>query len=285
MWVLRRRKTVQSLAWTQSHSPTGMFHVPADSSGVWGCTEGSWPSKAVPRPRAQGEPFPGPGPSHTGSYKGCREASKSLQGSVHLTSKHRVKRGLRAHGREIFIRWFKKKGCVVWEHILGSYDKVKQATTTAITGNSESFSAQNFHVSDQIPHFLPPPPFFAFLRSHPRHMEVPRLGVKSELQLPAYTTATAMQDPSHIRDLHHSPWQHQILNPLSNARDQNRIFIDTNWVHYHWATTGSPVWVIYNKRPVLPYSAFFNTILSKAIENYPTLFKTRFKTTLFKTRN
>ena len=28
------------------------------------------------------------------------------------------------------------------------------------------------------------------------HMEVPRLGVKSELQLAAYTTATAMQDPS-----------------------------------------------------------------------------------------
>ena len=27
-------------------------------------------------------------------------------------------------------------------------------------------------------------------------MEVPRLGVKSELQLPAYTTATATQDPS-----------------------------------------------------------------------------------------
>ena len=27
-------------------------------------------------------------------------------------------------------------------------------------------------------------------------MEVPRLEVESELQLPAYTTATAMQDPS-----------------------------------------------------------------------------------------
>ena len=27
-------------------------------------------------------------------------------------------------------------------------------------------------------------------------MEVPRLGVRPELQLPAYTTATAMQDPS-----------------------------------------------------------------------------------------
>ena len=29
-------------------------------------------------------------------------------------------------------------------------------------------------------------------------MEVPRLGVESEPQLPAFATATAMQDPSHI---------------------------------------------------------------------------------------
>ena len=34
------------------------------------------------------------------------------------------------------------------------------------------------------------------------HMEVPRLGVKLELQLSAYTTATAKQDPSHVCDLH-----------------------------------------------------------------------------------
>ena len=43
-------------------------------------------------------------------------------------------------------------------------------------------------------------------------MEVPRLGVESELQLPAYITATAMQDPSRISDVHHSLWQSQILN-------------------------------------------------------------------------
>ena len=29
-------------------------------------------------------------------------------------------------------------------------------------------------------------------------MEVPRLGVKLELQLPAYTTATVTRDPSHV---------------------------------------------------------------------------------------
>ena len=43
-------------------------------------------------------------------------------------------------------------------------------------------------------------------------MEVPRLGVELELQLPAYTTATATQDLSHVCNLYHSSWQYQILN-------------------------------------------------------------------------
>ena len=34
---------------------------------------------------------------------------------------------------------------------------------------------------------------FAFLGPHLWHMEVPRLGIQSKLQPPAYTTATAMQ--------------------------------------------------------------------------------------------
>ena len=74
--------------------------------------------------------------------------------------------------------------------------------------------------------------FFCFLGPHPQPMEVPRLGVESELQLLAYTTATAMQDPSYIWDLHHSSRQHWILNPLSKARDQTCILTDTSWVHY-----------------------------------------------------
>ena len=32
-------------------------------------------------------------------------------------------------------------------------------------------------------------------------MEVPRLGVESELQLPTYTTATAKSELSHVCDL------------------------------------------------------------------------------------
>ena len=37
--------------------------------------------------------------------------------------------------------------------------------------------------------------FFCFLGLHSRHMEVPRLGVKLELQVPAHRTARAMPYP------------------------------------------------------------------------------------------
>ena len=47
-------------------------------------------------------------------------------------------------------------------------------------------------------------------------MEVPRLGVKSELQLQAYATATAMPDQ-----------QDGILNPQREARDQTCVLMDT----------------------------------------------------------
>ena len=49
-------------------------------------------------------------------------------------------------------------------------------------------------------------------------MEVPRLRVKSELQLLAYIIA--VWDLSHVCDLHHSSQQHRILYPLSEARGQ-----------------------------------------------------------------
>ena len=61
-----------------------------------------------------------------------------------------------------------------------------------------------------------------FLGPLPRHMEVPRLGVESELQPPACARATATQDPSCICNLHHSSRQRRILNPLSKGRDRTR---------------------------------------------------------------
>ena len=69
--------------------------------------------------------------------------------------------------------------------------------------------------------------FFFFLQTHLQDMEVSRLGVKSELQLPAYATATATPDPRGICGLHHSSQQCQILNPLKEVRDRTRILTDT----------------------------------------------------------
>ena len=60
------------------------------------------------------------------------------------------------------------------------------------------------------------------------HLEVPRLGVEWEPQLPAYTTATAMQDQSCDWNLHYSSLQCRILNPLNEARDQTGILLDTS---------------------------------------------------------
>ena len=56
-------------------------------------------------------------------------------------------------------------------------------------------------------------------------MKVPRLGVQSEPQPLVYITATAMLDPSHVCDLHHSSQQRRILNPLSKARDRTHNLI------------------------------------------------------------
>ena len=82
--------------------------------------------------------------------------------------------------------------------------------------------------------------FFVFLGPHVHQIEVSRLGLKLELQLPAYTIGTATQDPSHICNPYHASQQYWILNPLSKARDWTRIFMDTSQVHYHWPTVGTP---------------------------------------------
>ena len=61
---------------------------------------------------------------------------------------------------------------------------------------------------------------------------------------PAYTTATATQNPSHVYDLHHSSRQCRILKPLSKARDRTCILMDTSWIHnllsHSW---NSPLWL------------------------------------------
>ena len=82
--------------------------------------------------------------------------------------------------------------------------------------------------------------FFVFSGLYPQHMEVPRLGVQLELQLPAYTTATAAPDWNHICDLHHGSWLRWILNPLSEVRDRACVIMDTSQLHFRGAMMGTP---------------------------------------------
>ena len=89
-------------------------------------------------------------------------------------------------------------------------------------------------------------PFFFPPRLPLRHMEVPRLGTESQLQLVAYATVTATQDPSCIYDLHCSLRQClilnrgwtwcRLLNPMNHKENSPaRIFL------------GSPVSIFYKR--------------------------------------
>ena len=72
--------------------------------------------------------------------------------------------------------------------------------------------------------------FFFFPGPCVWHMEFPRLGVKLELQLPAYITATATLDPSWVFDLQLGSGPCRILNPPSEPRDRTCILMDTSQV-------------------------------------------------------
>ena len=91
---------------------------------------------------------------------------------------------------------------------------VKRITMIVITGN-EQIKARS---GKKTPYSLKIS-LFCFLGPHLQHMEVLRLGVESELQLPVYTTATATQDMSQVCNLHHISQQYWIPNILNEARD------------------------------------------------------------------
>ena len=82
---------------------------------------------------------------------------------------------------------------------------------------------------------------FWFSGLHPWHMEVPRLGVESELQLVAYATATAMQNPSCICSLYHSSWKAWVLNPLSEAWNRTCNLMAPSRIRFHCITMGTPM--------------------------------------------
>ena len=72
--------------------------------------------------------------------------------------------------------------------------------------------------------------FFFLLGLYLQHVEVPG---------PAYATAPTTPDLSHVCSLHHSSWQLQILNPPIKARDRTCMLMNTSWVCFCWATTGT----------------------------------------------
>ena len=108
--------------------------------------------------------------------------------------------------------------------------------------------------------------FLFFLGPHLRHMEVPGLGVESKLQLPAYTTATAMPELRPVCDLcYYSSWQRRILNPLNKARDGTRILMDTSHVLNLLSCNGnSSNYFLINSpctSPISLHLCFFATLL------------------------
>ena len=89
--------------------------------------------------------------------------------------------------------------------------------------------------------------FLPFLGPQQWHVEVPKLGVQIR---------TTDADPCHSHSHGnagsksrlwpiHSSWQHLILDPLSEARDQTCILMDTSLVSFHCTTTGTPLlWIL-----------------------------------------
>ena len=55
----------------------------------------------------------------------------------------------------------------------------------------------------------------------------------------AYRKSQARGIGATAASLHHSSWQRQILNTLSEARDGTRIPMDTSWVRFHCTTVGT----------------------------------------------
>ena len=81
---------------------------------------------------------------------------------------------------------------------------------------------------------------FFFFRAAPAAFGSSKARSPSELQQLAYTTAPEKQALSYGCDLHHSSQQRQILNPLSKARDQTCILMDTSRVVSSRLTTAEP---------------------------------------------
>ena len=127
---------------------------------------------------------------------------------------------------------------------------------------SWSFPTPSKYVDSTVLYFFQ---FLIFLGLHLQHMEVPRLGVESELQLLACTTATAMLYQSSLFSLHCSCWLCWILNWLSKARVQTGIFMDTSWVLNPLSYNGNSQKGSFNSIPLRTHENFSEAIMEKCI--------------------
>ena len=63
----------------------------------------------------------------------------------------------------------------------------------------------------------------------------------------SYSCPPTPQPQQHrICNLHHRSRQHQIPNPLCEARDRTHNLTETSWIHFHCTTTGTPITVHVN---------------------------------------
>ena len=101
-----------------------------------------------------------------------------------------------------------------------------------------------------LPSFLP-----SFLLSFFLRAESAVYGssqARGQIGAAAEATATATPDPSCICDLQCSLWQHRILNPLSEARDQTCTLMDTSWVLNSLRHNGNSGRISIIKMAILP---------------------------------
>ena len=90
-------------------------------------------------------------------------------------------------------------------------------------------------------------------------MEVPRIEVKLELQLLAYTTATATRNPSRVCDLHHMDTS-RVCNPLSHNRDSHELYI---FSRHYLLNSGRCLFLLKCKEICKIFSNFYLTIIIK----------------------
>ena len=97
------------------------------------------------------------------------------------------------------LLYFKDQGKAKSRRTQGPLPLISGFWLSPILGNRAHFLPG--HVSQVRVHGFVVVVVVCLLGPHPRHMQLPRLGVESELPLPAYITATAMPDPSWVCDL------------------------------------------------------------------------------------